>query len=1121
MTLAITFTATPVLAQVINSHPGGTTINVVQGQTFTLTHVLEWTDPANPGYYSVTIFWDYTDNSTHFTLVENKAYWTDNFDPIEAIASTMDNGSRYTVGLASTVGYWGDENITVEITLRAAGPDGTAHVAGTQAISYVIIRCRESTETTAYPADVTINVQAWTAGLVVKGKDNAYSLDTTGYGDPPAMDPYSMGENPPVVAAEKIGSGAVIALGMSANLWDGRWNGLVNPAPYLDDLLDIAIDWGNSSADNILWHTGYNIVVKRAPTVPAYMSSDNMEDALIGLGYTVTEDNTEPITGGLLAPYDVLVISGYQLGARNSGGDPSLLPDADVTAINTWVQAGGVLVIFNNYDTAGYNFYKVHNKILAEVGFDWCFQSDTVQDEVDQYDAYNKNVIYAVDPTTVIGTSYQARTGTDNLGAYSATSLIPWPRLGVTVSIAPAENSAGALTAVNFVATITNTGTANDKYTLNLSDDLTWPDLTFLPVVTTDDLDPDSGDGVGVSVYENTPDSIYPPEGGYQIYVGADADGKRFRMFVKFDLSTIPAGSIILGADLEYRLRYVNENQTLSIYEVDNDAWDNDANTYLLTWNNQPDMGALIVTRDWGTDDAYDYKLEDVTGFVTSQYAGDQTAAFCFLSENENTVTDTLQFYDYRFTLEVTYEAVPPYPFLLTSITVPLDAGDSTTVDLGVTIDNAADYCTRDTLTVATASVHDSSVTGSDTCKAHSLGPTFDWRSVTVDIEPDNGEAVLVIDRDAVKKRYDPLTFKVIVTNTGKLPDKYILVATNGLGWMLELWPTELYIEPGKFDYAVLSVTVPDDTWGSTRKDIIVEAFGTMATGAGDDIDNARGLDTVSVHVKEAYCVRLDVLPFQTQTGTPGSKIRWFVKVRNLGNRPNLYGLTGTYRIWDYNNENYGSGPIEITPENIELDPCNIDEAIIDFDIPEGLETSVRIDINVQVVSLGDPLTQYVPRDCNDNAFVDIHVVRSIPKIPQGVIKIEVETEIIAIQVWPTYWDFGVLDEAETASTTGGEFTVRNIGNQPVDVSIAGNDAKSAPGELVTTWTLSVDGGVGLDIYAMWFGPPSTVLKTTAQSLCNLQVSEEYNFDLAIQAPSGITVPSRMWTTVNLTAVEA
>ena len=440
-----------------------------------------------------------------------------------------------------------------------------------------------------------------------------------------------------------------------------------------------------------------------------------------------------------------------------------------------------------------------------------------------------------------------------------------------------------------------------------------------------------------------------------------------------------------------------------------------------------------------------------------------------------------------------------------------IGTGGSDTATVTVSIPVGTPYCTYDTLTVTATSNLNPAVSANNTAQAHSTGIPPTLRGVEVEIHPDSQEAVLVIDYDAVKKRYDPLTFKVIVANTGDLWDKYVITAETDSDKILELWPTELFLQPGENDFVVLSVTVPENEVGSNTNTITVEAEGTFADNIGEDTENAKAFDTCTVHIAEAYCVRLDVWPFQTQSATPGSKVRWIARVKNLGNTTNFYTIEASGIVYDYQGTIDTIDPV-VEPPYVELPPCNWAQVVIDIVVPENLEMSTRIDVTVSVTS------QYGA--CYDEATVDVHVVRGIPPIPQGVIKLEVEAELLAIQVWPTYWDFGVLDETETASTPADYFTVRNIGNTPVDVTIAGNDAYSSPGELTTTWVLDDLGNIGLDRYTMDY---DSTLLTKAGSLLvgNLVVSQEYTFDLTLTAPSSISVPSRMWTLVNLTAVKA
>jgi hypothetical protein len=925
MLLSMVFIATPVLAPAIISHPGGTTVMVEQGKTFTLSHRLRWDETA-AGYYTVTLYWTYGgDQSWNFTFVEASAYFVTGpyaGQSIEATVNIDDDGNMVSMTVGAYAGDPRDGEFNVDITFRASGTDGTPHRPGDHPISYSRIRCNEQTTVDLVPDNVTIRVLAWSQGVVVRGKATSYSVNREGV---PPWKAYALGDNGPVVAAQRIGSGAVVAGGIANTCRGGpgvtrRWT-----PGEMDNFLHAAFQWMVPGATRVLWF-GDN----RVYWMNQYRGCRYLIDNLRALGYTVENtDNTVrvEITSSLLANYDILVLPPLQGGINYLGGDPATVSDAEVAAIVSFVQGGKGLLIMEGADYLGNNFYKVQNKILRGLGFAWGFQHDQVTDDTNNTGGINYQPVLDVLTDNPIGSAYQARTGKTTLNLYSGCFLVEWPTFAVDVSISPSESSAKYGENVTFNVTVRNTGTAWDNYAITVSSALGWT-LNY----------------------------------------------------------TVPAR--------------------------------------------------------------------------------------VFLNPGEN----------FSFVVEEN-------------------------------IENDV-YCTRDNLTVQAvgqesfwAPAYDNAV-----AKAHSLGKALLLRGVAVEIEPGHQEAELVIDPEWGDKRYDPLTFKVIVKNTGVLDDKYVLSVSDDKGWMLELMPIELYIEAGKSDIAVLSVTVPKDAVGCTTDTITIEAKGTMATGTDTDPENAVIENTCTVHVAEARGVRVDILPWEVQTGTPGSKLRWIVKVKNLGNVEDTYSLSVSQNVRD-NERGYNAWSYTLEPSNLTLPGCNFGQAILEVTIPSDLKTCVWNDITVTATGTG----------VSDDATVQAHVLVPGPRVPQGWIKLTVEVEVIAIEVWPTSWNFGILDEAEIAQTASDYFTVRNVGNKDVDITIAGNDAKSEPGAPVATWTLDELGNIGLDRYVMWFGsPPTTLLDKTGNTLVSgLKPGEEYNFGLKIQAPSSITVPSRMWTVVTLTAVRA
>jgi len=253
---------------------------------------------------------------------------------------------------------------------------------------------------------------------IIRGKDTAYNLNI--YGDEPWVW-YTVGDLPPIMAAKRAGSGAVVAAGTARTGNGGityptlRWR-----VGEYDVLLDKAFQWMVLGATKVLWYgkygVGYNV----------YNDAGRCSwliDELRAKGYTVDDTGVTPITSDLLEPYDILVIPQLQLGAPGTGGDPALLPDADVQAIKNFVEGGKGLLIMEGSDFAWYNYYKVQNKILSALDMGIYFQDDSVYDDVNNWNNLNYWPVVDVNPTSEIGAAYQAATGKTTVTLYSISSL--------------------------------------------------------------------------------------------------------------------------------------------------------------------------------------------------------------------------------------------------------------------------------------------------------------------------------------------------------------------------------------------------------------------------------------------------------------------------------------------------------------------------------------------------------------------------------------------------------------------------------------------------------------------------------------------------------------------------
>ncbi|KUO39611.1 MAG: hypothetical protein AVW06_03485 [Hadesarchaea archaeon DG-33-1] len=305
----------------------------------------------------------------------------------------------------------------------------------------------------------------WTSGVFVEGKDNAYNVNETGI--LPYVD-YNAGDRPPIMATQRIDNGAVVAAGVARTTRNGRWNDTlpVNPAPYLDVLFDKAFQWMVPGAENVLWYENsvYNNTAQCSQLI----------DNLGTWGYTIWGDDRPLDTSGLLDNVDILVIPQLQMGDDYIGGDPAMLPNSWVSAIDSFVTGGGGLLIMEGSDCLGWNFCRVQNKILDALGFNWWFQHDEVGDTVDNWYEWWSPIAY-VDPTTAIGSAYKGTTGTENIGLYAVCSLVELPlTFSVNVSVAPAFQSGLPGENLEYTVTVRNLSNVDDNYDLIVQDTENW-----------------------------------------------------------------------------------------------------------------------------------------------------------------------------------------------------------------------------------------------------------------------------------------------------------------------------------------------------------------------------------------------------------------------------------------------------------------------------------------------------------------------------------------------------------------------------------------------------------------------------------------------------------------------
>jgi len=430
LVFSIAFIPTSVLAAAVIDYPVGT-IDVVHGQTFLLRHRMQWNDPDDPGFYLVAIKWDYLGyNSWHFTLVDNRAYFDNDYDnvpdlgvaPIEATASMTDNGTMYSLGVAAKAGDWRLGYFNVEITLRASGPDGTPHVGtNNHPIKYTIVQSLEAfPPATVYPAPVTVRVLGRGVAVSISPNENSgppmttlsYSITVTNTGD--ILDNY--------------------ALTASDN---------ENWGPTLDNYLFENVQPG----ENMTATLGVTIP-ENAPTC----TEDNITVTVTGTG---VENSASCVAHALiLRGVELAITPGYQSGSLGR------MLEYTIIVFN----AGNVEDNYELTASDNENWSPTVSPALLTVptGENGAVTlSVTVPENAEP--CTRDNII-------VTATSHGDNTVKDNASCIAQAFIVR----GVGVSIDPSHSSDVPGATLSYTVTVTNTGNVADSYDLTISDNENW-----------------------------------------------------------------------------------------------------------------------------------------------------------------------------------------------------------------------------------------------------------------------------------------------------------------------------------------------------------------------------------------------------------------------------------------------------------------------------------------------------------------------------------------------------------------------------------------------------------------------------------------------------------------------
>ena len=416
----------------------------------------------------------------------------------------------------------------------------------------------------------------------------------------------------------------------------------------------------------------------------------------------------------------------------------------------------------------------------------------------------NQDIYFAMDQITIW------EPGTVVVPAPAVTIEVTALSRGVDVSASPSLQTGWTDDNLVYNVKVQNTGSIAENFYLDLDEVLGWPhegipDNAYFSWASTTVAD--------TGVIENRPNENRLTN--YNNYVGYDNGNPTGgylteRMYLKFDLSSIPAGALITSAVENLMGRYGPSHYPSNT--ADNmwvEAWsvtgagtyysaDNWTETENVCWVRRPADGALGTLLDnvyWvasAFSAPYTRYYWNVLPFVQSEFAGDKIATFVMTSmEQENPATrdgDTGWFYTRNNTPAENkpYLNVSGY-----SLVISLNPGDNWNGQIWVVVAGLPGDI--DNLTV-TAKTMDNAYSDSATVQAkHAVA------GVDVTIDPPS------------KSGMGDTTFTVTVKNTGELPDNYTLENIGTENWALWLNDNVLGpIENGGSMTTTLHVDIPN-----------------------------------------------------------------------------------------------------------------------------------------------------------------------------------------------------------------------------------------------------------------------------------------------------------------------
>jgi hypothetical protein len=498
--------------------------------------------------------------------------------------------------------------------------------------------------------------------------------------------------------------------------------------------------------------------------------------------------------------------------------------------------------------------------------------------------------------------------------------------------------------------------------------------------------------------------SISPDDNGnslsYNMYNGWNPTYGAERIYLQFNISSVPAGQKIENATLSlmskygpsYGAGYTDTWHLIDVFGVDNDNWLETTLTWNIALAQCPPVGPVLDTDNFQADGfligstsrgqdsttgQYARYYWDVTSFVQSQYAGDKIVSLVLIRENENifdpntssgNAPDNKESAGWFYTkdggnveanqpqLSITYIHLPGKP-VLQSPTNGIRTADNTPTfqwtpgsyadNHRLLVDDDSDFSSPEENMPLGAADNTYTVT------TPLAEENYSWKVIAINPQGETESNVWtfeIIVVAGVEVSISPgyqsgipeatLIYTVTVTNTGNVPDTYTLENTDNATWTKSLSKSSVGpLAPDASENVTLTVTIHSGAENNARDNVRVKA----TSQTNNTVENSA---SCIAHVVIVRGVEVTIEP-ENKTAPPENTFTFTVSVTNTGEAVDNFDLTITDDlVW---------GATLSEPELLNVESGASENVTVSVTIPSGTAENMWTVITVTATSRADP----------------------------------------------------------------------------------------------------------------------------------------------------------------------